>query len=150
MAYKPDQGRLVRLAAFWSLAILILYGCNSLHTELSSYWPGDDGRPILGKAIAGLRIPILGADLSPALLIALLVLGAAWFLLHRWQNSPKIADLLIETEAELRKVTWPTMPEALNSSVIVIVCVAFLMAFLAGSDWWLGRLTTWLLLGGGG
>ena len=150
MAYKPDQGRLVRLAAFWSLAILILYGCNSLHETLSSYWPGADGRPILGKAIGGFKIPILGADLSGALLIALVVLGAAWFLLYRWENSPKIAELLIETEGELRKVTWPTMPEAINSSVIVIVCVAFLMAFLAGSDWWLGRLTNWLLLGGGG
>jgi preprotein translocase SecE subunit len=50
----------------------------------------------------------------------------------------------------MRKVTWPTFAEALNSSVVVIVCVVFLMAFLAGADWVLGQWTTRLLTGGRG
>ena len=57
------------------------------------------------------------------------------------------ADLLIETESELRKVTWPTVPEAVRSSIVVIACVLFLMAFLAGADWLLGRWADRLLLG---
>ena len=56
--------------------------------------------------------------------------------------------MLIETESELRKVTWPTMPEAVRSSVVVIACVLFLMAFLASADWVLGRWAERLLLGG--
>ena len=91
---------------------------------------------------------MLGLDLNGALLITIVVLGAAWFALYRWEQTPKVADLLIETEAELRKVTWPTMPEAVNSSLVVIVCVIFLMAFLAGADWMLGRWATVILLGG--
>ena len=145
MAYKPDQGRIARLAAFWSLAILILYGCTSLYAELSSRFDGLLGRPLLASLQ---KIPVLGLKLSPALLITALVLGAALYFLHRWQNTPKMADLLIDTEAELRKVTWPTFPEAVNSSIIVIVCVLFLMGFLAGADWMLGRWTTAIFSGG--
>jgi preprotein translocase SecE subunit len=48
----------------------------------------------------------------------------------------------------MRKVTWPSLPEAVNSSVVVIVCVVFLMAFLAGADWLLGQWTSYLLTGG--
>jgi preprotein translocase SecE subunit len=150
MAYKKDQGRLTRMAAFWSLAILIFYGCVSLHEELATRFIGDDGKPALGKPILGIRIPVLGMDVTPSLLISGAVLAAALFFLNRWQQTPKVADLLIETEVEMRKVTWPTFAEALNSSVVVIVCVVFLMAFLAGADWVLGQWTTRLLTGRGG
>lgn len=143
MAYKKDQGRMARMAAYWSLAILLYYGCTSLHTELSALFPS------LGEPIAGFRLPVLGMDLSPALIITVLVLGTGLWLLFRWQNTPKQADLLIETEAELKKVTWPTLDEAINGSVVVILCVAFLMAFLAGADWILGRFAKIVLLGTG-
>jgi len=150
MAYKKDQGRLTRMAAFWSLAILIFYGCWSLREELATRFLGADGRPRLGQPIFGLRIPVVGVDVTPALLIATAVFVASIVALQRWQQKPKIADLLIETEAEMRKVTWPTLSEAVNSSVVVIVCVVFLMAFLAGADWLLGSWTTRLLTGGRG
>jgi len=150
MAYKKDQGRLTRMAAFWSLAILIFYGCWSLREELSTRFPGAEGKPVLGQPILGIRIPVVGMDVTPALLIATLVFAAAIVALHRWQQTPKVADLLIETESEMRKVTWPTFSEAVNSSLVVIVCVAFLMAFLAGADWLLGTWTTRLLTGGRG
>jgi preprotein translocase SecE subunit len=146
MAYKSDQGRLTRLAAYWTLAILAFYGCVSLHNELAGRFDS-----LAQPLIAGFpKIPLLGWVVNAALLIAGVVLAGAWILLYRWQQTPKVADLLIETEAELRKVTWPTMPEAVNSSIVVIVCVAFQMAFLAGSDWQLGHWTTRLLTGGGG
>lgn len=139
MAYKKDQGRLARMVAFWSLAILLFYGCTRLHGLLTT-------KQGLGDAIGGITIPVLGLDLSPALLIAGAVLAAGLFLLNRWQQSPKIAETLIETESELKKVTWPTVPEAINASIVVLVTVLFLMAFLAGSDWILGRaFSKWLI-----
>jgi len=82
-------------------------------------------------------------------LITLALLCFLLWTLRRWEQKPKIADLLIETESEMRKVTWPSMPEAVNSSIVVIVCVAFLMAFLAGADWFLGRIATQVLTGRG-
>jgi len=143
MAYKKDQGRMARRAAFWSLAVLIFYGCVSLHTELASDFPE------MGRALGGFRIPILGMDFSPALIVAGLVLATSLWLLYRWQDKPKNADLLIETESELRKVTWPSLDEAITSSVVVIICVLFLMVFLAGADWFLGRAAKVILLGHG-
>lgn len=136
MAYKQDQGRMVRMAAFWTLAILICYGCFSLKTYLPRFpWLGS----ALDDKIAGIRFPIIGLDLTGALLISVAVLIGALMLLYRWLEKPKNADLLIETEAELRKVSWPTVDEALRSSIVVAVCVAFLMAFLAGADFLLGQ-----------
>jgi len=70
-------------------------------------------------------------------------------LLFRWHQTPKLADLLIETESELQKVTWAKMPEVVNSSIVVIGFVLFLMAFLAGSDVILSRISDYILNGGG-
>ena len=144
MAYKSDQGRLARLAAFWSLAVLLYYGCTSLHGSLTRIFGGLFSKPLIE---AWPRIPVLGLSLHAALLITAVVLGVSWYLLYRWQQTPKVADLLIETEAELRKVTWPTFSEAFNSSLVVIVCVVFLMAFLASADYLLGKWTTLILTG---
>ena len=142
MAYKKNQGRMVRMTAFWVLATLIFYGCSSLRAELSSYWPVS-----LGTAINGMRVPILSLDFSPALIISALVLAVSVWLLYRWEQKPKNADLLIETEAELRKVYWPTIEEAFNGSWAVLLTVVFLMAFLAGADYVLGNVFTVILTG---
>ncbi len=141
MAYKAEQGRMARMAAFWTLAALGFYGCLSLRQELIYYFPS------LGDPISGIRLPIVGVDLTPALLIIVLVCATIFWLLYRWLDRPKYADLLIETEHELKKVTWPSIEEAINGSVVVIICVLFLMAYLAGADWFLARLARVVLLG---
>lgn len=145
MAYKQDQGRYARLAAFWSLAILIFYGCTSLYSwTLVGHFPNAMATPLVASMP---KIPVLGLPLNLGMLITAAVLVAAVWGLYRVLERPKNADVLIETESELRKVTWPTMPEAVRSSVVVIACVLFLMAFLAGADWVLSRWAGRLLLG---
>ena len=142
-AYKQDQGRLARMASFWTLVAMTFYGCSSLRAELPGYFQ-QLGEPL----IAGLpEIPVLGVHLDAALLIAFVLFVAGTWLIYRWLETPKNADLLIETEAELRKVTWPTMKEVINASIVVIISVLFLMAFLAGADIVLARVAG-VLLGG--
>jgi len=142
MAYKTDQGRMARMATFWSLAILIFYGCYTLRTELAGRYPNALG----GRLWTGAHVPVLGVDVTGAFIVAVVVFAAGIFFLYRWTEKPKIADALIDTETELRKVTWPTLNEAINSSVVVIVTVLILMAILAGADrilgWWVGRILT--------
>ena len=147
MAYKQDQGRLARVVTFWALGILVFYGCTAFHREvLLKYFKETLGEPL----VAGMkRLPVVGLEINGATLITTALLAMLLWLLYRWEQKPKVADLLIETESEMRKVTWPSMPEAVNSSIVVIVCVAFLMAFLAGADWFLGRLATQVLIGTG-
>ena len=141
MAYKKDQGRMARMAAFWTLAVLFFYGCSSLRELLVSQFPSSLGEPIAG------RIPVLGLELSPALLIAGAVLAVALFLLYRWEETPKNADLLIETEQELRKVSWPTLDEAITGSWTVVITVVFLMSFLFFADLLLTRIANFVLRG---
>jgi len=142
MAYRKDQGRMARMATFWSLAILLAYGCVRMRTELTAWQPDS-----LGSAVGGMRVPILGLELSPAALIAIAVFAVGMFLLHRVLEKPKNADLLIETESELRKVTWPTLDETIDGSIVVMVVVLFLMGFMAGADYVLGEFFTRILLG---
>lgn len=136
--YKPDQGRMTRMATFWSLAAMLYYGCTSLKSELANRFD-------LGEPLGGLHIPVLGVDVSPAFLVAFVVFVGAMVLLFRWTEKPDTADVLIETESELKKVTWPTLPEVVNSSIVVVVSVLFLMGFLALTDWFIGRVTRVLL-----
>ena len=37
-AYKKDQGRHARMTAFWALALLLLFGCTTLHRFLVTQW----------------------------------------------------------------------------------------------------------------
>jgi len=138
--YKEDQGRLTRMAAFWSVVLLLLFGCSFLYDMLI-------GMDSMGSAIAGIRIPIVSVDLNGAFLISGAVFLVGLLVVRRWQQTPKVADLLIDTEAELRKVTWPTMNEVINSSIVVIISVILMGLFLAASDWILGKLMQRLILG---
>jgi preprotein translocase subunit SecE len=40
-----------------------------------------------------------------------------------------------EVRGELRKVVWPTRTEVINYSIIVVVALAILTAFVATQDW---------------
>jgi len=135
--YKKDQGRMVRMAVFWSIAVLLYYGCASLRQELAGSFGKKLDQPLLA---AFPKLPVLGTQLTGALAISLVVFGVAVWLTYRFLERPKYADMLIETEIEMRKVVWPTPKEVFNSSLVVVVCVLFLMAFLAGADWLLARV----------
>jgi len=140
--YKEDQGRLARMAAFWSILLMWLFGCHFLHGQLLAF-------DSLARPLGDMRIPIVSIDLSVAFLVSatLFAGGALWII--RWQQQPKVADLLIETEAELRKVTWPTNEEVVNASLVVVICVVLLGGFLAGTDYVLARIMKFIVLGEG-
>ena len=142
-AYKPDQGRMARMATFWSLVLLVLFGCSFLHEMLTSY------SSALKDPIGGFEIPIVMIPFTGAFAISAVVfLGAvAWIFV--WQQKPKVADFLIDVEGELKKVTWPTMQETVNASIVVVICVAVLMGFLAGGDYALGKIVKRLMFGWG-
>ena len=140
--YRKDQGRLARMAAFWGLLLLLLFGCDFLHGFLSG-WEN------LRTPIGGITVPFLGIALSPAFVIGLILFVVGAYAIHRWQGTPKVADLLIETESELRKTTWPTMDEVINSSIVVVVTVLVLGAFLALADSVLARVMAYFILGQG-
>ena len=139
--YKEDQGRLARMAAFWSVTLLVLFGCTFIH-DILIQWDS------MAAQIAGIRLPVVGVDLTWAFLISVSLFTVGVVMTHRWQRRPKVADLLIDTEAELKKVNWPTMQEVMNSSMVVIVCVLLIGAFLAFADLFLARIMKVIIFGG--
>lgn len=139
-AYREDQGRHARMAAFWSLVLLWLFGCTFLHGQLVAV-------DALAKPIGGLRIPVVSVDFNGAFLISAVLFVVGLVVIQRWQRQPKVADLLIETEAELRKVTWPSGQQVINASLVVIVTVLLIGLFLAGADYVLARIMKYLVLG---
>ena len=41
----------------------------------------------------------------------------------------------MEVRGELRKVAWPTRPEVINSTIIVLIAVVFMTALIFGADY---------------
>lgn len=60
---------------------------------------------------------------------AVLILGVFALLLWITLNKPKMVDFMIATEAEMKKVNWPSRQEIIGST-IVVVCGTFLLVVI--------------------
>lgn len=125
--YKKDQGILARRSAFWLLLLLVLWGCFRLYVFLQSNFSS------LKTGSIG-KMPLLDLEMNWAFGLAVLAGLAMMWGIWKLLNREKAADLLIDTESELKKVTWPSFNDAVNSSIIVIVTVIIFAAFLSVAD----------------
>jgi preprotein translocase subunit SecE len=104
--YKPSQGRITRQVTCGALWVGILIAAYRLYVSLY------DATPVTQY-------------LSPSLLI---VLGG--WASYRAVNYPRFADFLIAVEAEMNKVSWPSWPELVRASIVVIFVMFALAAVL--------------------
>jgi preprotein translocase SecE subunit len=126
-AYKPGQARLSRTIALLSGLFLVAWGARSLMRTLSdpAIWPAGglswNQFAFLGGALEkdAWRVMVLDEKFSPALTIAavLMICASLWF--WRFVNRERWAEVLIEMEAELRKVSWPSLSDAWQSTLVV-------------------------------
>ena len=124
--FKPDQGRLARGAAFWLTTALVFYGCQTLYLFLQWGWAQEK--------LVEWEIPVFNLPVNLALIISVVVFLGFETLLLKLINSVKLGTLLIETETEMKKVTWPSVSDSFNSSMVVLIAVIFFMLFLGISD----------------
>jgi preprotein translocase subunit SecE len=104
--YKPGQGARARWGTFAVLAIIVVLGGWSwkvTHTS-STEW-------------VRWGVPFVG------------VLLGFWFS-YRLIHYPRFADFLIATEAEMNKVSWPSKLELKSSTIVVLIFVVSMAAFL--------------------
>ena len=132
--YKADQGTYARTTSFLLLAGLIVFGINTLYVWLRSMHHPDGTPKLVSRPLTDSPVPVLSEPLTPALIIALLAGGGLIWGLYKFLNRPKSAELLIETESEMRKCTWPSWEETWKSSVVVLLVVVFFTAVLAFVD----------------
>ncbi len=138
---RPGLGRAVRTTAYASIAALTAYGAYALYMApgLTSPWWNPMAGPItlMGKE-ASLR-PIL----FPAVAVFLAVMSVVFLIL----NKERSADFLVETEGEIKKVSWPARKEYVGSAMIVVLVVTIVSGFLHFVDLYLSKLMQHLGVG---
>lgn len=111
--YKRGQGKNSRLWTAIVLLVVIAAGCWRLHEKLSAASPDN---PWVHTMI-------------PAIVFALFS-GIIYWL----SNIPSIANFLIAAEGEIKKVSWSSRKEIVNSTLIVITVVAVMATGLGLVD----------------
>lgn len=109
--YKKGQGYYTRLwsaIVVWTIAAIGSYILYKKLQSTSNEW-------------VYMGIPVV------------LISTITWFL-YWLQNRPKVADFLILSEGELKKVSWSSKAEITASTIIVIAVVIFTAAFLGSID----------------
>jgi preprotein translocase subunit SecE len=109
--YKRTQGKRVRQAT----AVLFLgwawFGCWTLYMGPLSDSPDS------------VRVGIP----------AFLALISGW-IAYRMVNVPQVADFLIAVEAEMKKISWPTIQRCFRAAAVVIVTMILLAVILFAYD----------------
>jgi preprotein translocase SecE subunit len=140
--YRPSDGLLVRRVAVIGLLMFTAYGCMRWYNWMqdSVNWPFS-------------RSP-LPADLNWGLLGMLVIgMGGLGLAVKLCFLSPGPSTFLIETEGELRKVTWPqykpwfsTEAEVWGSTYVVIVVLLMMSLLLLVIDITLRTISQWIFL----
>ena len=140
--YRPGQGLVARRIANAVGAWFALWAAWDLWVWLNGF--ASLNRPLLDGALA--RLPLGGPAISGALGIGAAV-GAAGCLFSVWMlKRPWLADLLIDTESEMKKVSWPARDEAWSATKVVSATVLVITLVLLAFDLFLTEIM-WLLTG---
>ena len=123
--YKRNQGHLTRQLSAVALGLIVALGAwtlsqssflSSLDDSVTFFWvlviPGDVIR--------------LGTPFG-------IVVAGGW-IIYRLVNYPRFADFLISVEAEMDKVVWSSKAELYRATVVVLVTMGLLAAFLLVFD----------------
>jgi preprotein translocase SecE subunit len=134
-AYKAGQGSLARLTSWMLILVALFLGC----VELYSWIYDKADQPIIPLKVFR-DLPLLGVPLSWKLLLCVgLFFGLLW-LIRRYLLRPQTVDTLIETELELKKVSWPTKDESMNATWVVVLVTVLMTVTLSVFDFLLGSL----------
>jgi preprotein translocase subunit SecE len=119
--YKPGQGKIARGSMGVLAGALDAYGAYALSGTLRDL---PFGNWKMGSQTVSLE------QIMPLAVFIIVAAAIGWLVLV-W---PKFVDFLIETEAEMGRVVWPTRRTVIGSSVVVIVTVVAMSAILYGVD----------------
>ncbi|KAF0245801.1 MAG: preprotein translocase subunit [Planctomycetota bacterium] len=137
--YKPGQGTWARWTAGVLLALLVLFGSHSLYLFPGMNKYAGAQAQVQGRTWWGYQImkilPGIKEGLTVGLVISSLVflagcLGVYLFVV----NHKRLADFLIDTEAEMHRVSWPQRHEFVGSSIVVFVSIAIIGTFVTVVD----------------
>lgn len=94
----------------------------------------------LYRALEATDLNLWVKTMVPAGLFAVLLLLIIWLV-----NKPNIADFMIASEGEMKKVNWSSRHEIMVSTIVVIVVVILMAVLLGTADFVLQLSITWLM-----
>jgi preprotein translocase subunit SecE len=121
--YRPEEGHRGRALIGIALAVLLLYGCHSLWD-----WLPKGPEDFWGKKLAA-----LGDDefaINPAIILALSMAMGFLFGTYKLVNYPRFVDFIIDTENELKKVSWASKKQVINESLVVLATVVIIGVYV--------------------
>jgi preprotein translocase subunit SecE len=121
--YKSGQGKYTRMGSAAGGAVIAGLGCLQLYRTLDA-------------TDLGLWIETM----VPAGLFAALALLILWLV-----NKPSIANFMIASEGEMKKVNWSSRQEIVVSTVVVIAVVVIMAVLLGAADFALQLSISWLM-----
>lgn len=110
--YKRGQGRYTRTSTAVATIVVAGLGCLQLYRKLEA-------------ADLGLWVETM----VPAGLLVVLSLVVLWMI-----NKPSVADFMIASEGEVKKVSWSSRKEIAVSTIVVIVVVVLMAVLLGATD----------------
>jgi len=126
--YKAGQGKYARGVAYLLGAGMIIFGGIRLYATINR--PGREWVE---------NVPLIG-HVSIYNTVALAVVLLGFLLLHLVLNRPAAVDALIDTEQELKKVSWPSKLEVRNATLVVVLVTFVLALLMYGFD----RILQWV------
>jgi preprotein translocase SecE subunit len=133
--YKAGQGSLTRLITWFVLVLAVCMGCVEFYSWFHHWMPGNLIPLDWFADIPIVHVPFSGMFVVSAGIMVGLLFGVRWFM-HRQQT----VDTLIETEMEMKKVSWPTRDESLSATWVVVLVTAVMTLSLSLFDVGLGAL----------
>jgi preprotein translocase subunit SecE len=109
--YKRTQGKRCRQLTAGLLIVWSVFGCLTLYNG-----------------------PLLDADPGTRIGIPLVLGIVSVWLSFRLVNYPQFADFLIAVEAEMKKVSWPSLQQCFRAATVVIVTMFLLAIILFAYD----------------
>jgi len=81
------------------------------------------------------------------IIIGTIVVGVVFALLWWSGNLKRLAAYIQETREELRKCTWPSRDELKGSTLVVMISIAALAAYIVGADFFIALVLRWVTKG---
>lgn len=134
-SYRRGAGRRARTFASFTLLALVVWLAWAIfeygNTRLDRLLGLED--PFFGKVLVS-GGGALTEWITPSLFVGVGVFVAGVIGLRGWLNRPKFADLLIETEAELKRVRWAPRKDVSRSTAVVLYFVVWFAVIMLVYD----------------
>ena len=132
--YKKEYARISRAILGGVLAVWVFFGAKAFHDV------------ILGTFVNNWRDTFIVGEvkyLSYGYVTAAVVCALGWAVSYFFViNNRRLTDFLIKTEAEMKKVSWPSRREVFISSTVVLFVIVVLGGYLFGLDTILERIVS--------